>query len=83
MICEDGKQKAKLVSHLELNRVQTRNYFAGNLLQQTGYSHLDDWRRYPNASKVLDRVFFVGVSPTITPAMLEYVDEVIQKIEVI
>ena len=46
---------------------------------QPGYAHLDNWHDYPNASDVLGRVFFVGVSPTITVDMLDYVEKVMMK----
>ncbi len=78
-IADTVELKLKLVKHLEENRIQTRNYFAGNILMQPGYSHLGDWKLYPNASKVLGKVFFVGVSPTITKHMIEYVDKIITK----
>ncbi len=79
IVCRDKKQKTALVKHLEDNRVQTRNYFAGNILQHPGYRHLGDASKYPNANQVLDKVFFVGCSPTITEEMIEYVDQVVMK----
>ena len=77
IICDSPDLKKRLVAFLELNRIQTRNYFAGNLLMQPGYSHLGDWSSFPNASGVLERVFFVGVSPTINDFMLKRVQEVV------
>ncbi len=79
IICESEELKRNLVKHLEVNRIQTRNYFAGNLLMQPGYKHLGDWRQFPNATGVLGKVFFVGVSPTINPKMLQYLSEVVSK----
>ena len=46
---------------------------------QPGYGHLGNWRDYPNASDVLSKVFFVGVSPTITEPMLDYVESVVDR----
>ena len=63
--------------HLENNRIQTRNYFAGNLLRQPGYAHLGDWEDFPNASLVLERVFFVGASPTINQLMINRIEKVL------
>jgi CDP-6-deoxy-D-xylo-4-hexulose-3-dehydrase len=77
IICENAGLKRRLVSHLENNRVQTRNYFAGNILMQPAYSQFGDWRQYPNATEVLGKVFFVGVSPTITSEMMNYVEKVV------
>jgi len=65
------------VAHLEKNRVQTRNYFAGNLLMQPAYKKYGSWKDFPNASRVLSHVFFVGVSPTISSAMMDYVQNVV------
>jgi CDP-6-deoxy-D-xylo-4-hexulose-3-dehydrase len=77
VVCESGNLKRDFVSFLEGNRIQTRNYFAGNLLMQPGYTHLGDWRSFPNASRVLEQVFFVGVSPTINVQMLSRIEEVV------
>jgi CDP-6-deoxy-D-xylo-4-hexulose-3-dehydrase len=77
IICETPALKSSLVKFFEDNRVQTRNYFAGNLLLQPGYKHLGNWKDFPIASEVLSRVFFLGVSPTITSEMLDYVEKVV------
>ena len=58
-ICEDEGLKHRLVQYLEDNKIQTRNYFAGNILLHPGYSFLDDYKKYPKANKVLDKVFFI------------------------
>jgi CDP-6-deoxy-D-xylo-4-hexulose-3-dehydrase len=77
IICDDSNLKRSLVSYLEDNKVQTRNYFAGNILLHPGYRDLGDGTKYPNASKVLDNVFFVGCAPVITSEMIDYIEEVI------
>lgn len=82
IVCEDGPvsvSKHHLVKYLEDNKIQTRNYFAGNLLMHPGYRHLEPASNYPNASKVLDNVFFIGCSPVITEPMLDYIEEVVVK----
>lgn len=76
IICETSELKTKLVKHLEDKKVQTRNYFAGNILKHPGYSHLDDASKYPNANKVLEQVFFVGCHPTYDKATLDYINQV-------
>ena len=73
IICDSKDIKNNLTKHLESNKIQTRNYFAGNILMHPGYSHLDYYKNYPNACKVLDFVFFVGCSPTITKPMIDYI----------
>jgi len=79
IVCSTKDQKQKLVNHLESNRIQTRNYFAGNILLHSGYRHLDDASKYLKANQVLDKVFFLGCSPTITENMLGYIESVIDK----
>jgi CDP-4-dehydro-6-deoxyglucose reductase, E1 len=78
IICDDKKLKHSLVSHLEKNKIQTRNYFAGNILLHPGYSNLDDASKYPEANKVLNKVFFLGCSPTINSKMLDYIENVVE-----
>lgn len=79
IICDNKEDKTSLVAHLEANGVQTRNYFAGNLLIHPGYSHLDDYRKYPESNKVLDLVFFIGCAPTISEDNIKYIGEVLSK----
>ncbi|MES2767915.1 MAG: aminotransferase class V-fold PLP-dependent enzyme [Bdellovibrionota bacterium] len=75
VICETAELKTKLVKHLEDKKIQTRNYFAGNILQHPGYKHLDDASKYPNANKVLEQVFFVGCHPTYDQSTLNYIEQ--------
>ena len=79
IICDSKETKNNLTKHLESNKIQTRNYFAGNILMHPGYSHLDYYKNYPNACKVLDLVFFVGCSPTITQPMIDYIGDITNK----
>ena len=81
IICDSYLSKNKLVNYLESNGIQTRNYFAGNILLHPAYSHLEHWSNYPNANGVLEKVFFIGCSPTITSDNIEYIKEVISKYE--
>jgi CDP-6-deoxy-D-xylo-4-hexulose-3-dehydrase len=78
-ICEDKQLKDKLVSFLEENKIQTRNYFAGNILFHPGYSHLDTIDKYPNSNKVLDKVFFLGAAPHYNDDVFEYVENVFKE----
>jgi len=71
--------KPGLVKFLESHKIQTRNYFAGNILIHPAYKHLGLASNYPNASRVLDNVFFVGCSPTITDKMIDYIEEVVEE----
>lgn len=78
-LCPDKLLKQTLVAHLEKHGVQTRNYFAGNLLMQPGYKFLGDWRDYPLANRVLEEVFFVGCSPTFTEKSFEHLEKVVEQ----
>jgi len=78
-ICEEEGLKHKLVSFLEENKIQTRNYFAGNILLHPGYSSLDDYRNYPEANKVLDKVFFIGAAPHYNDNVFNYIEDVVKK----
>jgi CDP-6-deoxy-D-xylo-4-hexulose-3-dehydrase len=75
-ICDNKEIKDKLISFLEENKIQTRNYFAGNILLHPAFSNLDDIKLYPNSNKVLDKVFFLGAAPHYDETVFNYVDEV-------
>jgi len=77
-VCEEEGLKHKLVEYLEKNKIQTRNYFAGNILLHPGYSFLDDSSKYPEANKVLDKVFFIGAAPHYTDVVFEYIESVVK-----
>lgn len=79
IICQNLEQKTKLVNLLEGNRIQTRNYFAGNILLHPGYKHLDQAADYPEANRVLREVFFVGCHPKYGDKTLEYFDHVLSQ----
>lgn len=76
---EDAAMKTRLQQHFEDNKIQTRNYFAGNILLHPGYSHLGNYKDYPNANKALSNVFFLGCPPQYTAEVLAYIDEVCAK----
>ena len=82
IVCETKILKETLVSHLEKNKIQTRNYFAGNILLHPGYKHLDDASKYPKANEVLNKVFFLGCSPTINGDMIDYIEQVINQYKI-
>jgi CDP-6-deoxy-D-xylo-4-hexulose-3-dehydrase len=73
IICPDRQFKQDLVEFFENNKIQTRNYFAGNILLQPAYRHLDDAEKYPNANVVLDRIFFIGAAPHYNSVVFDYV----------
>lgn len=73
IVCDKPKIKHALQQHLETNGIQTRNYFAGNLLLHPAYKHLGNAKDYPNAYEVLKRVFFLGTAPTLMSNDLNYI----------
>lgn len=77
VIAETQELKEALLAHFERNGVQTRGFFAGNLLAQKGFSHLGDFRDYPNANQVLRKVFFIGANPAWTEAHFQHIEKVI------
>jgi CDP-6-deoxy-D-xylo-4-hexulose-3-dehydrase len=81
IICDTLNTKLKLVGFLENNGIQTRNYFAGNLLLHDGYKSFGNWKDYPMANLVLERVFFVGCSPTMSEDNIEHIKEIVGKYE--
>ena len=67
--------RTDLIRHLEANKIGTRLLFGGNLVRQPAYSEAEhrtvgDLR---NADFVMSNVFWVGVFPGLTPAMLDFV----------
>lgn len=79
IICESQQVKEKLVAHLESHKIQTRNYFAGNILLHPGFKHLDDHNKYPLANKALSHVFIMGCPPFWNDKIFEYIEEVLKK----
>lgn len=74
--------RADIVDYLEENLIQTRPYFAGNIMLQPAYSHLMDSMvakiKYPNATFAMTNTFFHGTSPVITPAQIAYIGEKVE-----
>jgi CDP-6-deoxy-D-xylo-4-hexulose-3-dehydrase len=72
-------KRRDIVEFLELNKIQTRPYFAGNIMLQPAYAGLMDTAevisKYPNARKVTTDTFFLGTSPVITDIQLDYIEE--------
>jgi CDP-6-deoxy-D-xylo-4-hexulose-3-dehydrase len=75
--------RSELVDFLEENLIQTRPYFAGNIMLQPAYSHLMDPDKaktgFPNATYAMTHTFFHGTSPVITPGQIDYIKHVVDK----
>lgn len=77
IICKEREMKEKLVEYLEANRIQTRNYFAGNILLHPAYKELGEASKFPYANKVLEQVFFVGCHSGYLEEVFAYIDRVL------
>lgn len=66
-----------IVDYFEENLIQTRPYFAGNILLQPAYKHLmkqeDVRKKFPVATKVMLDTYFHGTSPVITTEQMDYI----------
>ena len=78
IVCSRPALKHALQQHFEKNGVQTRNYFAGNLLLHPGYKHLGNAKDFPNAYEVLNKVFFLGCHPGLGRGDFQWIEEVAQ-----
>jgi CDP-6-deoxy-D-xylo-4-hexulose-3-dehydrase len=79
LICHEASRKERLVEFLEKNKIQTRGYFAGNILRHPAYKHLGNADEFPNANLALSHVLFIGCAPHYTPQMLNYIGETLKK----
>jgi CDP-6-deoxy-D-xylo-4-hexulose-3-dehydrase len=72
-------KRSDIVDYLEENLIQTRPYFAGNIMLQPAYSHLmkpaDARDNFPVATHVMKNTFFHGTSPVITPEQIAYIGD--------
>ncbi|MCK4451412.1 MAG: DegT/DnrJ/EryC1/StrS family aminotransferase, partial [Anaerolineae bacterium] len=66
-----------LVTWLEERNVETRLLFAGNVIRQPGYRHIEHRTvgDLPNSDLVLRSTFFVGVYPGLDNARIAYMLE--------
>jgi CDP-6-deoxy-D-xylo-4-hexulose-3-dehydrase len=73
--------RSEFCQFLESKKIQTRPYFAGNILMQPAYSHLIGdlkLKDFPVANFVTTNTFFLGTSPVITPEQIDYISEIVQ-----
>ena len=70
------------VRRLEAHKIGTRLLFGGNLIHQPAY-HGRNYRvvgDLKNADEVMGRVFWIGVYPGLSAAMLDYVCDVLTQL---
>jgi CDP-6-deoxy-D-xylo-4-hexulose-3-dehydrase len=72
--------RTQFTMFMEDHKIQTRNYFGGNILLQPAYQHLiktDPLTTYPNATVATKNTFFLGTSPVITDQHIEYIQQTV------
>ena len=73
--------RTDIVDYLEENLIQTRPYFAGNIMLQPAYSHLmnpeDAKNNFPNATLTMTNTYFHGTSPVITSEQIAYIGSIV------
>lgn len=74
-------KRSHFTCFMEDKKIQTRNYFGGNLLLQPAYSEIGNAKKakeyYPVATKVTTDTLFLGTSPVITTPQLDYVEQIV------
>lgn len=76
-------KRSDICKFFEANKIQTRPYFAGNVMFQPAYSGMYDLnevvQKFPIARKVTTDTFFLGTSPVIDKSKTDYIEQVLDK----
>jgi CDP-6-deoxy-D-xylo-4-hexulose-3-dehydrase len=76
-------KRSDICQFFEAHKIQTRPYFAGNIMLQPAYTHLINPKevieKYPVARKVTTDTFFLGTSPVITKEKTDYIQTILDK----
>jgi CDP-6-deoxy-D-xylo-4-hexulose-3-dehydrase len=76
-------KRSDICQFLESHKIQTRPYFAGNIMLQPAYMHLADpekvIKEFPVARKVTTDTFFLGTSPVINKEKTDYIETILDK----
>ena len=83
-IKNNNKFKRKdIVDYFESSKIQTRPYFAGNIMLQPAYQGLMDQNdiieKFPIARKITTDTFFLGTSPVITDNQIDYIEYILDR----
>lgn len=77
--CKNEKKRNLIVKYLEINKVQTRMLFAGNLVKHPCFDEMRKEKRgyrivgnLENTDKVMTSSFWIGLYPGMTIQMLDY-----------
>lgn len=76
-------KRSDICQWLEARKVQTRPYFAGNIMLQPAYEGMYDVKelieKFPVARKVTTDTFFLGTSPVIDKQKTDYIERVLNQ----
>jgi len=74
-------KRKDIVDFLESKKIQTRPYFAGNIMLQPAYEGkmpISKVLEFKNARKVTTDTFFLGTGPVITDEQLDYIEDTVK-----
>jgi len=73
--------RSDIVDFLEKNKIQTRNFFAGNVLDHPGYKKYSNDLKYSldNASYITNNTFMIGVWPGLNEEIYQYVFKIFKE----
>ena len=78
-----GFKRSDLCTFFERHMIQTRPYFAGNIMLQPEYAGMYDTKeviqKFPVARKVTTDTVFLGTSPVIDHDKIEYIGKILHK----
>jgi len=76
-------KRSDICQFFESNKIQTRPYFAGNIMLQPAYAGMMDPKEvienYPVARKVTTDTFFLGTSPVMDKSKTDYIETILDK----
>jgi CDP-6-deoxy-D-xylo-4-hexulose-3-dehydrase len=76
-------KRSDICQFFEANKIQTRPYFAGNIMLQPAYEGLMDPKEvvenFPVARKVTTDTFFLGTAPVINKEKTDYIETILDK----
>ncbi len=76
-----GFERNDLSRFLEVNHIETRNLFSGNLLRHPAFQNIQHRvvGELTNTDKIMRQTFFIGVYPGINEAQLEWIAQVFKR----
>ena len=76
-----GFTRNELTRFIEVNRIETRNLFSGNLLRQPAFMEIEHRvvGDLKNTDIITERTFFIGVYPGIDDSQLDYIGTVFER----